>query len=209
MQGLKSVAILFLAMITVLTGCNEKVIQSVYVHSPLRIDAELNEWDARYFTSLIEKKIAISTMNDSINLYLAVRCVDPELIRVIEQSGITIWLDPDDNQSKDFEFHYPASRYSVVNQTRGGFWQAMTDSQKQRASKKLMNMGSGILVIDKREINSHVFSPDSNRSFLAATTESNGILLFEIRIPLHIENIFPKFISLSEKDRISLGFGFS
>src|SRR5207247_4794084 len=83
---------------------------------------------------------------------------------------------------------------------------------RSTAQQKIEKIKNGILVIDKRAIDSRLFPPDSSQGFTAALVESNGILSFEIQLPLNLKAYFPKFGSCEGKEKISLGLslaGFS
>jgi hypothetical protein len=200
-------SILLVASMVLSAGCNDASLRSVLVSSPPRIDGELAEWQTIPVTLFDEKKVAIGAMNDGQFLYVAGRCAEPELTRSIQRSGLTLWIDPDGNKNKDLELRYPASGDSQPDQTRGGFWQVMTDEQRAKASGKLDQMNRGVLVIDKHAIASRRFPSDSTDGFAAAIAESNGILFFEIRIPFHIEQYFPGRPALTDRQSVSIGLG--
>ena len=196
----------FIVMFLALSGCNDEAVRSGRVAIPLRIDGALSEWESVPVKIFPEKNVAIGALRDDRFLYVAARCADPDLNRQIGRRGITMWIDPDGGEHKDLELHFPASGYALPDPTRGGFWQAMSDSQRERAFRHLEGMRNGVLVIDRRNVDSRIFSPDSGDGFGAATAESNGILTFEVRIPLHPEQYFPEYSSLAEKEKIRVGF---
>ncbi len=68
-------------------------------------------------------------------------------------------------------------------------------------------MRDGILIIDKRSIDSRIVRSDSAEGFAAAFAQSNGMLSFEIRIPLHIEQYFSKYTSPLDRGMILVGIG--
>jgi hypothetical protein len=127
---------------------------------------------------------------------------------MVERTGIAFWLDPDGQKKKELEIHYPAARYAPLDVTRGGFWQSMSDTQKEKVNNKIEQMKNDVIVVDNRLIDSHLFPSDSAEGFAAALAESNGLLSFEFRIPLHLEEYFPKFSSLAGKEKIMLGMNF-
>ena len=166
--------ILIIAGIVLMSGCSGGSVQSMFVSTPPRIDGDLSEWQKIPVALFDDRKIAMGAMNDGQYLYVAGRCVEEELTRSIKRSGLTVWIDPEGKKSKDLELRYPASRDAQPDQTRGGFWQIMSDDQKKKASEKLDQMKKGVLLIDKHVIDSRVFVPDTAGGFASAIAESNG-----------------------------------
>jgi hypothetical protein len=196
---------ILLSLFLVLSGCRDEAVRSALVETPPHIDGDLSEWQNVPVRIFEEKNIAIGALQDSRFLYLAARSADQEINRLIGRRGIMMWIDPDAGERKDLELHYPASGYAMPDPTRGGFWDAMTGEERDRAYRKLEGMRTGVLVIDKRGIDSRIFAPDSSEGFAAASTESKGILTFEVRIPLHPEQYFPAYSPLTGKERIRVG----
>ncbi len=112
---------LFLFFVLATAGCNDETIRSTFVQMPPKIDAELSEWQQLPVTVFDNRKVALGVANDGQYLYIAGRCADRENINMIERRGLTFWIDPADRKSKDLELHFPASRYSEPNPSRGGF----------------------------------------------------------------------------------------
>jgi len=190
-----------------LGSCNKTVLKSTYVRSPYTVDGDLHDWDGTPFTIFDENKVALAAANDSLFFYFAGRCTDPVKIQSIARQGITLWIDPSCRQQTDLELHYPASQYASVNQSRGGFWDALTDNQRERAMKELKELQNGILIVDKQGIDTRIFKRDSTDSFSAALNISKGMLSFEIRIPLNLTKYFSHFESLTQREKIALGVG--
>ncbi len=196
-----------LCLILVLPGCREESVRSTSVETPPRIDGDLTEWQHVPVRIFEEQNIAIGALQDGQYLYVAARSADQETNRLIGRRGLTMWIDPDAGERKDLELHYPASGYAMPDPTRGGFWDVLSSSERERAYKKLEGVRNGVLVIDKRGIDSRIFAPDSSKGFAAASTESKGILIIEVRIPLHPEEYFPKYSALAGKEKIRIGIG--
>jgi hypothetical protein len=197
---------LSVCLLLALSGCNDESVKSSPVANPPRIDGDLAEWQNVPVRVFEEKNIAVGALQDARYLYVAGRSADEQINRMIARRGITIWIDPDGGDRKDLEMHYPSSGYAMPDPTRGGFWQAMSDSQRERAFKRLEGMRNGVLVIDKRGVDSRIFSPDSGEGFSAATAEARGILTFEVRIPLRLEEYFPKVGSIAGREKLRVGF---
>jgi hypothetical protein len=190
-----------------LSGCRDESVQSGSTDTPPRIDGDLTEWQHVPVKVFQERNIAIGALQDDRYLYVAARSADQETNRLIGRSGLTMWIDPDGGDRKDLELHYPASGYAMPDPTRGGFWDVLTSSERERAYKKLEGVRNGVLVIDKRGIDSRIFLPDSSQGFAAASVDSKGILTIEVRIPLHPEEYFPKYQALAGQEKVRIGIG--
>lgn len=202
--------VLVVALVAVgmaLGGCNDEKIQSTFVDTPPAIDGMLGDWGTMPVTLMEERRISLGVGNDLRYLYLAGRMADPDMIRSIERSGFTLWIDPGGRKSKNLEMRYPASRYASLDLSRGGFWDLMTDSERARASTRLTARRNGVLVVDRELATSRVFSPDSSDGFRLAYVDSNGVLSFEAQIPLDIEHYFEGETSLTDPASIQIGFG--
>ncbi len=200
-------ALLSLAIAAVVGGCRDEKIQSAFVQTPPVIDGVLGDWEHMPVTLIEDRKISIGAGNDLRYLYLAGRLADPGMIRSIERGGFTLWIDPRGRKSKDFEVRYPLARFSLTDLGKGGFWDAMTDGERDRASTRLSGMRNGVLVIDRSQAESIVFSPDSTGGFRVAYVDTNGILSFEARIPLDVERYFPGEASFKGAQSIQVGLG--
>lgn len=152
-------------------------------------------------------QVSLGVANDTSFLYLAGRIADAKLQRMVEQFGVVIWLDPEGGRQKGLEIHFPASRVEKMNLNRGLFWDSLTEDQKARARKRVEEMRKGVLVIDRKSVESRVFSPGNVEGFSAAISETEGLLSFEVRIPLQIGKLFPKFSSLESAKDVGIGVG--
>jgi hypothetical protein len=112
---------------------------------------------------------------------------------MVRQSGVTIWLDPEGEHRKDLEFQFPAETGATANLDRGGFWEALTDTQKERARKQLSEMHRGVLVLDERSGNSIVYKPGNVEGIEGKIAATPKFVSFEARIPMQIERCFPAF----------------
>src|SRR5262249_22459332 len=87
--------ILSLLLLLTFCGCNDEPVRSSFVSSPPRIDGDLAEWQDVPVRVFQEKSIAVGALRDSSYLYVAARCADEEITRMIRRRGLTMWIDPD------------------------------------------------------------------------------------------------------------------
>ena len=202
---MKPIICTFLFIVSfVLSGCKEEV-RSTWAQSPLKIDGDIEEWKDAPFVIFEDGRLALSVENDSAYLYLACRIGDATLQRMIDRLGLTLWVDPEGESSEDLEIHFPAGRSAELRLSRGGFWDNLTEEQKARTSKQIEEMRTGILVYDKRGVESHVYPSRSARGFAAGSAMSNGLLIYEFRIPLDTQKFFSRAGALGTQGKVGIG----
>jgi hypothetical protein len=187
------------------SGCNDEKAQSTWVHSPVTIDGNLDEWKDAHFVVFQDDQLAFGAENDSTYLYLAGRTSDAGLARVMGRVGVTLWVDAKGGDSKDLEIRFPVGRSADFRLSRGGFWESLTEEQQSEASKEMDEMRKGVLVIDNRSVTSHIYSLGSATGFAAAVGESSGITTFEVRIPLDLKEYVADIGSRGPKGKVGVG----
>lgn len=199
---------LFIAStLILLTGCSDQQIQSNWARRSPTIDGNLEEWSSASMVVFEDLQVSVGVGNDTSFLYLAGRIADAALQRMVGQSGIVIWLDPDGGRRKGLEIHFPAARVENANLNRGLFWESLTEDQKARARDKVEEMAGGVLVINRKSIESRVFLPRNVEGFSVAIAQAEGLLSFEARIPLQIGKFFSKFSSIQMGQILGIGVG--
>ncbi len=192
-------------MSVVLLSCKEEEVKSTWVRSPVKIDGSVEEWKESPFVVFQEEHLALSLSNDSTYLYLAGRTSDAALQRLIERLGVTLLVDPEGGSSGEVEVRFPAGRISGFREGQGGFWQSMTEEQRAKALRQIEEMRSGILVIDHRNVESHVYPARTADGFAAGIAPSTSLLTFEARIPIHIEKYFSGLSALGATGKVGIG----
>ncbi len=205
---MKALRIISISMILLLlSGCGEEEIQSTWACSSVIIDGQLKEWSDGSLTHFDDKRLALGAQNDSAYLYLAAQIADEKLQRLVTMGGITLWIDPSGRKNKDLEMHLPAWQRGALDPSRGGFWQVMSDDQKAKAQIQIEEMCGGVLIVDKQSIQSRAFPKGSTSGFAGAMSISGGILSFEIRIPIHIQEYFSNYTALGTKSKVGITLG--
>jgi hypothetical protein len=192
-------------ILILLAGCSDQPIQSNWARRSPTIDGSLNEWSSASLVVFEDLQVSLGVGNDSSFLYLAGRIANAPLQQMVELSGVVIWLDPDGKHQKDLEVHFPASRAARANLNRGEFWDSLTEDQKAKARKEVEEMRRGVLVIDKRSVDSRIYKPGDVEGFAGVIAESLGLVSFEARIPLQIGKHFPRFSGIDLGKRLAIG----
>ncbi len=188
-----------------LAGCGGEEMQSTWARTPLTIDGTIDDWKDATSVVFKDEHLTLSVENDSAYLYISGRISDEGAARAIEPVGITLWVDPEGGTSKDLEIHFPVGRSAEIRQARAGFWEALTEDQRARASKGIDEMRKGILVIDNRSITSHIYPAQGPTGFAVGVGDSSGNTTFEVRIPINLREYLSGFASVSANNRTGLG----
>jgi hypothetical protein len=195
--------------LVVLTGCSVQRIQSNWAINSPTIDGDLGEWKGASLVVFKDAQVSIAVGNDSSYLYIGGRIANTEIQRAIGQSGVVLWLDPGNGKEKDLELRFPVFKAARTDLNRGGFWEGLNDEQKAKAQEELKEMGKGVLVIDKKRVQSHVYKEGDAEGFAGVVIESRGIVSFEARIPLRIQKDFPEFAEMHPGTSVTIGVGSS
>jgi hypothetical protein len=197
------------SILILLTGCSAQQIESNWARRSPTIDGNMEEWKSASLIVFEDLEVSASAGNDSLFLYLAGRLANATFQRIVGQTGLVIWLDPEGGRRKDLEIHFPASRIGSANLSRGLFWEGLTGEQKAKARGKAEEMARGVLVINRKSIESRVFLPGNVEGFSVAIAQEEGLLSFEARIPLQIGKLFSKFSSIQAGQIVGIGVGLS
>jgi hypothetical protein len=208
-SGLNMIArsIPFFLALAVLSGCSAQRIQSNWALNSPTIDGNVGDWKGASLVVFRDAQVSIAVGNDSSYLYLGARIANTGIQRAIGQSGVILWIDPDNRKGKDLEIRFPASKAARTDLTRGGFWDGLSDEQKAKAEEELKEMSKGVLVIDKRMVESHVYKLGNAEGFAGVVIESQGLVSFEARIPLRIQKDFPEFTEMHPGTIVTVGVG--
>ena len=117
---MRSRTLLIAAVAVVVSGCSARRIESSWAVSNPTIDGSLEEWGVASLVTFEDLHVSVGIRNDSSFLYVAGRIVEGALRRMVRQSGVTIWLDPEGEHHKDLQFQFPAEPGVTATLERGG-----------------------------------------------------------------------------------------
>lgn len=182
-------------------GCGEAELKSSWRKAEVMIDGRNTEWRDS-LTTLGGQHISLGLMNDSVYMYLGLITTDRTLQRQIMRQGITLWFDREGGKDRKFGIHYPIGGLGPGRNgeesggeeggefPREGFGTAPGDveiygpSGTDHEQMTLMQTGG----IDAR------------------SQISNGILVYEMKIPLSDKGDHPFAIGTRPGSTIGIGF---
>ncbi|MCP2520015.1 hypothetical protein NLD30_06160 [SCandidatus Aminicenantes bacterium Aminicenantia_JdfR_composite] len=105
--------------------CKIEKIESQWASSPPKIDGIVNEWSDVTFGFDKKKEINFAFKNDSSYLYAILIFKNPKFLSSIDQTGITLWFNPEGKKKKNFGVKFKMERLtaeefiSLLERTKG------------------------------------------------------------------------------------------
>lgn len=95
-----------LILTLLITGCKDSSILSHNTTETITIDGKLDEWTQYPLQHFESEHFSISFLHDSQNLYLILATRDRQMMKIVQTSGIQVWLDEDNNKKKEYGLHF-------------------------------------------------------------------------------------------------------
>jgi hypothetical protein len=89
-----------------LSFSKEKIVESKWTSSPMKIDGLNNEWDNNALNSEGKTDVDYAFMNDEENLYILFIFKNPKFLSSIRMTGMTIWFNSEVNKKKDYGIRF-------------------------------------------------------------------------------------------------------
>jgi hypothetical protein len=196
--------VVFIQLLLPVNGCNDEILLSRRISEPVKVDANLADWTENTFVSMENDSILLAAANDDRYYYLAGKILDRRIGRAFAVSGMMLVINPDGEQEKNLQmdFTFPGTKHININ--KGGFFQALDETEKDTLLKNLQPLLNGVSVIDTSTLRSLVFTDSANADFQGKMAISDNQLLFELKIPIQIAQYFSEFKSLDANSMFCL-----
>jgi len=83
------------------TGCKDSSIISYYTQESIQIDGKLDEWDKYPLQHFEEEHFSVSFQHNNNEIFMVLATRDRQIMRIVQTSGIYIWLDIDKKKIKN------------------------------------------------------------------------------------------------------------
>ncbi len=172
----------FVVLLTVfITGCGTTVsLKSEIPAGKVTIDGNLQEWEGASFIDIGDERISIAAKNDSVYLYIAGEIHDNELSERIRRTGLKLYLDYRGGRRKDVSISYPAFGRLTSSPVLGGFYDTLTEDQRERFDRNFERKRNGIM-LEVPDLNIREITPVDALSDFSVAIDNNT---FEAQIPL-------------------------
>ncbi len=192
-----------LLIITFFISCNELEISSNLASQQIIIDGSDEEWKGS-LAYIEEGKAFFGIRNDENFLYIVLRVWERDIQIQILRYGLTVWFDKKAEKNQGFGINFP-----LENKKIGKIFRTAEQNNRKEISEELLEAANYRMI---------VFGPeqDKQRHLLALQAETfrietkiglgNGNLIYELKIPLKINEDTPFAIGLDTEEVISICF---
>ncbi len=181
--------VIVIGLMIVFYGCSSQSIISNWNNNQIEIDGNYKDW-GKSISYYEDERIGFGAVNDSKYLYLCLYSKDQPTIMKMMMMGLNIWLSPIDGGEK-IGIKYP------IRGERPQFDIAMRDRNKDRKNenekirKRLAELDE-LFIVNKDGFSlSSVKKYDGGDGFIFEPTYEDYQFVYEIRIPLDTNELFP------------------
>ena len=198
---------------TVLTFFNlslsgAKIIQSDWVAAPLLIDGVSTDWEGASFTEYKPTKVDYAFRNDAENLYVLFVFKSPrEFMSSIQSTGMTIWLNTDGKNKKDYGIRFRIVTVSADNYIallEEMYKEPLPEEKKQAIKAKQSYQVFNNEVIDKKGDPVSIVTGETAPAFNFG--QGQETMMFEFKIPLKKGGDYPVGIGTEPGNTIKIAF---
>lgn len=196
--------IYIILVLSLLYGCNEIVLRQSKTFSSVNVDGNLSEWEILSFSSYNKDRVKLGYSKDENYIYIAGITTDKDITRQAASNGLTVWIDPSGNKRKDLEMEVKLPQSKRIDYYKGGFFASLSKEQKKNVLHKIDSLKQGIIVKDKKADKSFRFFERGNNSFAGKLYFTPDTLIFEIKIPITINEVFTSVKPLTDESIFGL-----
>ncbi|HEX5476192.1 MAG TPA: hypothetical protein VFX12_16150 [Vicinamibacterales bacterium] len=179
---------------------------------PITVDAQQDGWPTSGLTPIDKAPFAVDVVNDGSSVYVRLDSSDPEARAQIQRQGLIVWFDPAGGTKKRFGIRYP---YIVRPTGFGG-------RGFSRGGQPGPNGGAGgsstgpdavpgdeppeLEVLGPAKDDAHELMRDRAPGIETAVRQEEGVLIYEIEVPLQASGDHPYAIGAKVGQTIGIGF---
>lgn len=180
----------------------------------IAVNGSLDEWKDMPTTFFEEERLIIGIGNDSKFLYIFLRTDQADIIRTIQMSGISLWLDSKGKKKKDLCFHYRGGPTMEEIRDAGltgsdKFKNRMSEEQRQRMMEQTDRSRNKITLTDKTLDFQEIIPIDGSYGPTIEYAFDHGFCVYEISVPLqdHLVDYFGFNAEPGQKVSIGIKWG--
>ncbi|KAA0220831.1 hypothetical protein EDS67_29210 [candidate division KSB1 bacterium] len=186
-----------LPLLFFLFSCGKSEWNSRWRAQEITVDGKQQDWDgALVFAD--KEKIAVGLMNDRDDLFACLVVDDREVQASIMRRGLIVWFDATGKKDKTFGIHFPLSRFSLGPPM-------LPRSESEEPQKDLASMPTEMEILGPGKDDRQRLPLDKARGIDLNINRDNGVLIYEIRIPLRHGADRPYAIGANPGDKIGIG----
>lgn len=182
-------------------------VDSVWAAQPPKLDASIREWEGTAFAQWENGAVQYAFRNDGGNLYLLFMITDSKLKSTIEEGGLTVWIDPAGQESKDYGILFHRKRITANESiTMLERQSVLSDEQKAKIRQTPYYNYYLAEVVDKKGDRVPVPAGVAGPAVLFKFATEKKTLVFELGIPLVRMNPTLPGLGANPGATVSLGF---
>ncbi len=192
--------VLFIGL-AIIVACKGNKILNQWADRAIAIDGKYADWEGINQNLLEDQNIVIGTANDDNYFYLMLRMNDERMARRIRMMGVTVWLNKEGKNKKDYGICYTGSTDLHISDRpelrptdqRSRQMEERMERMREKLREKLPRPGMIIIFQGEEKI-------ERNENTLegpaAGSTYENGVFCYEFKMPIPISTELGKKIKL-------------
>lgn len=187
-----------------LSGCRQAEFESSWCERPVVIDGLYTDWPGglRYFD---KPSMFMGFRNDHENLYILIKTVDRRAQMKVMRLGLIVWFDPPGDTDVSWGVHYPIGLADHGIPVTGV--NVPGDLSEER-KKKLSEMLGEFEIVEKRGEEMSLIrqkkADSTGYGVSVAVRDTSGVIVFELKVPLHGNGTAPFTVISSPDGRVCL-----
>ncbi len=186
------VSVMAIAGIVPLSNGAASDFESRWIDKPISVDGDADDWENIPTTYLEDEGVVLGMCNDSMNVYVLFRIRDARSAMSIRMSGLTIWLNSEGKEKKQFGVRYNggpslAEIRELMADDEEDMFENIPPRMKDRMENRL-SAGEKFTVIYKSEDKRDSIPTDGSRGPAVSYASSNGLYTYEFSIPLQVSD---------------------
>lgn len=201
-------SVLFLSLI-ILGGCSQEKLElrSDWRDREIAIDGKSDDWlGAMYYFG--EENISIGLLNDENFLYICLIAEDQFIRTRVMMQGLALWFDPDGGKKKTFGIKFPLGMQASEMPMRPGFPMRMEEDERdqEQIQESLQEAMNELEILGPGKDESKRMSVEEAKGISIHVKPSSGIIVYELKVPLHQSEEYPYAVGAKAGDPIGIGF---
>lgn len=180
-----------------LFGCGKAEWSSRWRTQEITVDGNQHDWEGALVPA-DKEKMAVGLMNDGDNLFACLVVDDRERQTSIMRRGLIVWFDAAGKKDKTFGIHFPLSRFSAGPPM-------MPQSMSEEPQRDFTSRLTELEILGPGKDERQRLPLDQAQGIDLNINRDNGVLVYEIKIPLRHGEERPYAIGAVAGDKIGIG----
>lgn len=198
--------VLFLSLI-ILAGCSKKLeLNSDWLNREITVDGKSDDWlGAMYYFE--DENISIGLLNDENFMYICMVAEDQLIRNQVMRQGFTLWFNPDGSKKKTFGIKFPIGMQASGIPMRIGFPTRMEEGERdpEQFWERFRESLTELEILGPGKDESKRMSVEEAKGIDIDVRSSTGMLVYELKVPLHRSEDNPYAIGAKAGNSVGIG----